>query len=351
MPTFAFRISFMGAAEHLSSRRLFGSSHQGIAVQKQAAKAAVHGPAQRVASQRREFAWKTPYMPNGPRSEPLSARDLTLMRQIVIGIVPEAERITHLSVGCPPGERSAAIQFLEDTVNRSTPGGSSHVRHAHLASSLHTLAALDHMRAFVPLLKIKRHVMPLATLTRGSVEAFGKANYLLGAESAGDLIRRHVSLVILELGNSVKHSEFAYYDGKQVDGKTHLEGVKDLVVQLGLGKPDQISVTALASDLLSESSPGAPGRAFYSQLSAVAHGEAAAVSMFIEADLDEGLRFVHRRDVLLPYTGMLFATCRLVLGKMIDHFGLGQEYRSGWRGVTERAEPWIEELRGSDPNL
>lgn len=267
-----------------------------------------------------------------------------------MGLVPEAVRLTHLSVGRPPGVGSTAVQFLEDTVNRSTPG-TSHVRHAHLAISLHTLAALDHMRAFVPLLKTKRHIMPLATLTRGSVEAFGKANYLLSAESAGDLVRRHTSLVIHELTNSVKHSEFSQYDGTKVDGKTYLEGVKNLLGQLGLGDPYPIGVTALASDLLSESSPGAPGRAFYSQLSAVAHGEAGAVSMFIESDLDEGLRFVHRRDVLLPYTGMLFATCRLVLDKMIDHFGVEQEYRSGWRGVTERAEPWIDELRGSDPNL
>ncbi|GAA4659588.1 hypothetical protein [Arthrobacter cryoconiti] len=290
-------------------------------------------------------------MPNDPRSEPLSTRDLTLMRQIVIGIVPEAERLTHLSVGRPPGAESAALQFLEDIVSQSTPKDSSHKRHAHLAMGLYTFAALDHMRAFVPLLKTKRHIMPLATLTRGSVEALGKANYLLDANSASDLLRRHVSLATLELGNSVKHSEFAYHDGTKVDGKAYLEGVKDLVVQLGLSKPDQVNVTGLTSDLLNESSPGSPGRTFYSQLSGVAHGETAAVSMFIASDLNEGLRFVHKRDVLLPYAGMLFATCRLVLDKMIDHFGVEQEYCNGWRGVTERAEPWIKELRDSDPNL
>jgi hypothetical protein len=159
-----------------------------------------------------------------PRPELLPARDLTLMRQIVVGIVPEAERLTHLLVDRTPEEGSAAVQFLEDTVNRSTPGGSSHVRHAHLSIGLHTLAALDHMRAFVPLLKAKRHIMPLANLTRESVEAFGKANYLLGAASAGDLIRRHVSLATLELGNSVKHSEFAYHDGTQVAAKPTSKG-------------------------------------------------------------------------------------------------------------------------------
>lgn len=290
-------------------------------------------------------------MPNSSRSEPLSARDLMLMKQIVIGLVPAAERLTHMSVGSPPMEGCAAVQFLEDTVNHSTPRGSTHVRNAHLAIGLHTFAALDHMRAFVPLLKAKRHIMPLATLTRGSVEALGKANYLLDAESAGDLIRRHVSLATLELGNSVKHSEFAYQDGTLLDGRTHLDGIKDLVVQLGLRKPDQISITALASDLLNESSPGSPGRAFYSQLSAVAHGETAAVSMFVATDLNEGLRFVHSRDVLLPYAGMLFATCRLVLDKLIDHFGIEQEHCDGWHGVTERAEQWIKELRDSDPNL
>ncbi|WP_427174646.1 hypothetical protein [Arthrobacter sp. 92] len=278
-------------------------------------------------------------MSNAPRSELLTTRDVLLMRQIVVGIAPTAEELTHLSVGPAPGKGSVALQFLEDAVNQPTSRGSSHVRHAHLAIGLHTLAALDHMRAFVPLLKTRRHIMPLATLTRGSVEAFGKANYLLGAESAGDLIRRHVGLATLELGNSVKHSEFAYHDGTKVDGKGHLEGIKELVVQLGIGKPDQVSVTGLASDLLSESSPGAPGRAFYSQLSGVAHGETSGVAMFIESDLNEGLRVVQRRDVLLPYAGMLFATCRLVLNKMIDHFGVENEDRNRWRGVTERAEP------------
>ncbi|WP_217496239.1 hypothetical protein [Arthrobacter sp. 24S4-2] len=192
--------------------------------------------------------------------------------------------------------------------------------------------------------------MPLATLTRGSVEAFGKANYLLSANSAADLIWRHASLATIELRNSVRHSEFALYDGTHVDGKSHVEALESLLVQLGR-KADNISVTAMASDLLSESSPGAPGRAFYSQLSGVAHGEAAAVSMFIAADLGEGLRFVHRRDVLLPYAGMLFTTCRLVVDKVIDHFGVEEERCNGWRGTTERAEPWIMELRESAPSL
>lgn len=290
-------------------------------------------------------------MSNDPRSESLSARDLTLMKQIVIGIVPAAERLTHLSVGRPPGEGSTAAQFLDDAVNQPTSRGSTHVRHAHLAIGLYVFAALDHMRAFVPLLKTKRHIMSLATLTRGSVEAFGKANYLLGAETAGDLIRRHVSLAASELGQSVRHSEFAYHDGTRVDGNTYLKGVKDLLTQLGLAEPEHVGVTGLASDLLSESSPGAPGRAFYSQLSGVAHGETAAVSMFIASDLTEGLRLVHKRDVLLPYAGMLFATCRLVVDKMNHHFGVEQEDCNGWRGVTQRAEPWIRELRDSDPNL
>lgn len=267
-----------------------------------------------------------------------------------MGILPEAERLTDLSVGRAPAKGSAAFMFLEDTENQSTSRGSTVVRHAHLAMGLHTFAALDHMRAFVPLLKTRRHIMPLATLTRGSVEAFGKANYLLSASSAMDLIWRHASLATAELRNSVRHSEFALHDGTHVAGKSYMEALESRLVQLGR-KADNISVTKMASDLLSEGSPGAPGRAFYSQLSAVAHGESAAVSMFIPFDLEEGLRFVHRRDVLLPYAGMLFATCRLVVDKMIDHFGSEDEHGNRWRGTTERAEPWIRELRESDLNL
>lgn len=273
------------------------------------------------------------------------------MRQLVIGVIPRAEELTGLAVGREPGEGSAAQRFLSDNLNLATSRGSTHVRHAHLATAFYNATALDHMRAFVTLLRAGRHIMPLATVTRAAVEAFAKANYLLSATSIEELLHRHISLANMELFVSTKHSEFAFFDGTGVDGKEYLEGIRGLLAQLGLGKIDRIGLTTLASDLLSESSPGALGRHFYSQLSSVAHGETAGVSMFIQEAPESRLHFVPRRDVLLPYAGILFATCRVVLEKLIEHFGMAPEHREGWRGVIERAEPWIVELSDSDPLL
>lgn len=104
------------------------------------------------------------------------------MKRIVVGIAPAAEKIMSQSVGQVPGEGSPAARFLGDTVNQPTLKGSSHIRHAQLAVGFYAFTALDHMRAFVSLLKTRRSITPLATLTRGAVEAFAKANYLLDAE-------------------------------------------------------------------------------------------------------------------------------------------------------------------------
>ncbi|WP_314191767.1 hypothetical protein [uncultured Arthrobacter sp.] len=273
------------------------------------------------------------------------------MKRIVIGVVPEAEKLTRLSANPAAREGCRAQQFLDDHLCRAQPTAGTHLQHAQHAVAFYNTAGFDHMRAFVTVLRTGRHIFPLATLTRGAVEAFAKANYLLGSTSAADLILRYVGLACSELRFSVRYSGFALLDGTQVDGNAHLEELSGLPAQLGLGKAAQPSLTTLASDLLSEGAPGVSGREFYSQLSSVAHGETSGVTMFIDSDFEEGLRFFHRREVLVPYAGMLFATCRTVMNKVVDHFGIEQDHRDRWRGVTERAELWIEELRDSDPRL
>ena len=73
--------------------------------------------------------------------------------------------------------------------------------------------------------------------------------------------------------------------------------------------------------------------------------------MFIQESPVDRLGFAPRRDVLLPYAGVLFATCRLVIDKVIDHFGLECEYRESWNGVVDRAAPWLHEHADSDQSL
>jgi hypothetical protein len=280
----------------------------------------------------------------------LSDDDHSLMKQIILGVLPTAEHLTRLSMG-HLREGSPAQQFLDTVQNQPTPAASTHLRHAQHAIAFYSVAGLDHMRAFVAVLKTDRHIFPLATLARGAVEAFAKANYILTANSPENLLLRYVGLACSELRYSQKLNDFAFLDGTPVDGKAHLEALSKLPAQLCLGKPEQVSLTTLASELLSEGAPGVSGREFYSQLSSVAHGETSGVTMFIDPGYEDGLRFIHRREVIIPYAGMLFAACRTVMNKMVEHFGIEQDHRDRWRGVVERAEPWIAELRDSDQNL
>ena len=283
------------------------------------------------------------------REDRLSDQDVKLMRQIVIGLVPDANVITHLAVGqrvCP-GSRAEA--FLSDSVNVPTSTGTSHLQSAHLAMAFYCFAALDHMRSFSMLLPKDGPVMSLATLTRGAVEAFGKAHYLLHASSPSELLRRHLNLGISEFSTSTKHNEFTLFNGEQINGSAYIDGLKEVLATKGL-KAENVRVTSLASTVLSDSAPGAPGRTFYSQLSGVAHGETAGVTMFLGKDIEAGIGFVRRREVILPYAGMLFATCRLVLNQIITHFAVEEEYRNRWVAVVERAEPWIDSLRSTDPS-
>lgn len=286
----------------------------------------------------------------GGLGECLSDQDVKLMRQIVISLVPDAEALTHLAVGrrARPGSRAEAI--LSDSLSVPTSTGASHLQSAHLAIGFYIFAALDHMRSFSMLLPKEGPVMSLATLTRGAVESFGKAHNLLQAGSASELLRRHLSLGIAELSTSAKHNEFTLFNGEQINGPAYIDGLKKVLADEGL-KAERVGVTTLASTVLSDSAPGSPGRIYYSQLSGVAHGETAGVMMFIGDDIEAGIGFARRRNVMLPYAGMLFGTCRLVLNQVIDHFAVEQEHLDRWIGVLDRAEPWVDELRRSDPGL
>lgn len=149
-------------------------------------------------------------MPYAPNAETLSDHDLTLMKRIVIGVVPGAEKLTRLSASPAAREGCRAQQFLDNNLCQAHPTAGTHLQHARHAVAFYTTAGFDHMRAFVTVLKTGRHIFPLATLTRGAVEAFAKANYLLRSTSAADLILRYVGLACSELrfrcGTVTSHS-------------------------------------------------------------------------------------------------------------------------------------------------
>ncbi len=275
----------------------------------------------------------------------MSADQVDLIRELISVIAPGAETITHLALGRPPRNGSRAEVYMEDSANSPTLTGSSYVASGHLAIGVCVFTALDHLRSFAAVLG-EGQAMSLATLTRGAVEALGKAHYLLMAPTAKEMVGRHLSLGLAELEVSVKKVGDAFRDlrGEPLDVRAHMAALEDKLAALGFER-EKVGVTALASMVVSECVPGLDGRAFYSQLSSVAHGETAGVSAFLGRNIEAGIGFVQPPALVLPFIGAMTKTSCTVVSGVVAHFGLEQEYQDAWNNViAERIGPLTNRL-------
>lgn len=277
----------------------------------------------------------------------LSTDEIGLIRELISVIVPSAETITHLALGRPVGKGSRAEAFMEDNANSPTLTGGSYVASAHLALGVCVFSALDHLRSFAAVLG-EGQAMSLATLTRGTVEALGKAHYLLMAATAREMVGRHLSLGLAELEVSVKKlgEDFRDLRGEPLDIRAHMAALKDKLAALGFDR-ENVGVTTLASTVVSECVLGLDGRAFYSQLSSVAHGETAGVSAFLGRNIEAGVGFVQPSALVLPFMGAMTKTSCTVVSGVAAHFGLEQSHQDAWHHlIAERIGPLTNRLFG-----
>lgn len=98
-----------------------------------------------------------------------------------------------------------------------TIGTSTVVNDAHMAILFATIAGADHVRAYMSLLPKSRSSVALATLTRGSIEAFAKAAYLLAPKGSQDFIGRYCDVTARELYHPMKYSRFQDHTGAEID--------------------------------------------------------------------------------------------------------------------------------------
>jgi len=283
-----------------------------------------------------------------PSEDCLSADEIGLIRELISLIVPGAERITHLALGRPLRNGSRAEAYMEEPANSPTRTGSSYIASAHLAIGVCVFAALDHLCSFAAALG-EGQAMSLATLTRGAVEALGKAHYLLMASTAEEMVGRHLSLGLAELEVSVRNAgdDFRDLRGDRLDVRAHMAALKEKLAALGLDR-EKVRVTELASTVVSECVPGLDGLAFYSRLSAVAHGETAGVTAFLGRNIEAGIGFVQPPALVLPFTGALAKTSCTVVSGVAAHFGLEQEYQDAWHNViAEHVGPLTNRLFGA----
>ncbi|TFC30781.1 hypothetical protein E3O55_07295 [Cryobacterium sp. MDB1-18-2] len=284
------------------------------------------------------------------RGGPVSAADRRLVRSLVSELVTVADDLSHIATGSWPPEGSIAGAQLQIAWNQTTALEASPIRAAHASLIFANSAGTEHARAFINNVNSKKFSFSLATLTRGALEAFAKSYFVMNTDDPGELLSRQVSLAISEMSASRKHNKFVTQSGEIADIEVFLAGQKRLLSDLNLPLitgPD-LGVTKLASALLDASANTGMGRKFYSQLSGVAHGETAALGMFLVGA--PGLvQFRIPRELVVEYAGMISASCITVMDRMMLMFGLELKHQQRWNGAKSRANTALALMQSQFP--
>jgi hypothetical protein len=149
-----------------------------------------------------------------------------------------------------------------------------------------TLAGVDHVQSFAHAIVRDEVAFSTATVTRGAVESFARAWWLIEPESDSETIHRWLSAMASELAMMLKVDPtlvLGEMRGRNTPAADVRPQILDDIERLtGSRNPLPVSPTALATQLGDR--VGLKGRWRYSHLSGVAHGESTGIHGFIEAD-------------------------------------------------------------------
>lgn len=251
-------------------------------------------------------------------ADPVGREERLMVGATVLRLAHAIEQLVAGIRESGPGEGSRAAIDLDSPVNHETSDGSTHVAHAQSAARTACLAGADHLRAFVIGVRYGRTTVSNWTIARGALEAFARANYLLGSADADQMLGRTVALIRGEMKYASKFGYVYTRDGEQLDVDGYVADLKAMLAEAGieLPKESESSTTTLTSELIETTAPGAGGRLRYSQLSAAAHGESAGVQMF----MDPALGTLTTSRVLVVEIAHVLAGCTLALGKLLVEY-------------------------------
>jgi hypothetical protein len=180
-------------------------------------------------------------------------------------------------------------------------------------------AATEHGYALFELARSPRSLsVPLATVTRGAVEAYGRVYYLLTAVTPEEFFGRYASIEYFDMDYPERFDARLRRLPHEVEA-THpvdeyRKQLRDWMSAHNL-ELSRTGPTAVATGLLTAIYPDA--RAVYSGLSAAAHGQAWATANFFDFKKD-GLR---RDDkMLMEYCMYIIEAARLVGNLFIERF-------------------------------
>lgn len=283
-----------------------------------------------------------------PETE-LTSVDATRIRELV-GIAARAASRAVLDVTSVPTPESSPA-FGQGVELHQVVGADAERMFSESHSSVHlaTLAGVDHMKGFAAGVARPGTTVSLATLTRGAVEAFGKAHFLLSAGSGIVLIQRHTAVQEIEL-KSTGNLTFRDSSGTVIDGEKFLGMMRGRVERLAVGllKTGRggLTITGLAWQILEASAniSGSQAADLYSQLAAIAHGNTAALAMHV-AGVSGPPVLRLPRDLTFENAAMNLGTCVRVIDTYLNVYGAADPTRERWAEAKRLVDPLVRDMQ------
>jgi len=251
----------------------------------------------------------------------------------VLGVAVALEELTTSIAADSLSDDSRAAFDIAWTGNPENAEGSTHLESAHKSMRTMCRAATDHMRAFVQGIRSRRTTVANWTLARGALESFGGAHYLVGTRDAAQLLSRYVA-TILEETKYNKGQTLAYRYGDTISVDEYRLGAMAILEERGITLESGASPTSLARTVIEDAAPGSDGKARYSQLSAVAHGQAPGVHMFMP---EETGSITLPRALAVDAAHIQIACAQLVGTELVDYFSPSRLATERWNQLRERA--------------
>ncbi|GAA3204431.1 hypothetical protein [Microbacterium terregens] len=263
----------------------------------------------------------------------LNDADIRMVSASVLSVAVALEELTSSVATVGLRNDSRAAIDIAWTGNPENAEGSTHLESAHKSIRTMCLAATDHMRAFVQGIRSRRTTVANWTLTRGALESLGGAHYLVGTRDAAQLLSRYVA-TILEETKFNKGQTFAYRYGDTVNVDEYRLGARSILEERGITLESGASPTSLARAVIEDAAPGSDAKARYSQLSAVAHGQAPGVHMFMP---EETGMIALPRALAIDAAHMQIACAQLVGTELVNYFGPSRLATERWNEQRKRA--------------
>lgn len=243
------------------------------------------------------------------------------------------------SSSAPPSEWVLSMESADLNV---TPAWDGNVLFVSVRATIGrtTDAAIEHGYELFELARSPRLLsVPLATVTRGAVEAYGRVYYLLTAATPEELFGRYASIEYLDMDYPERFDARLLRLPLDVESAHPVdeyrrrlrEWMSAHALELGRTGP-----TAVATGVLRAIYPDA--RNVYSGLSAAAHGQAWATANFFDFEKN-GLR--RDDEMLMEYCMYLIETTRLVGRFLIERFVPSLNAFERWKQANDQVDESI----------